>query len=489
MKKKDILFTLVVIFSLFAISYYYSNKTFQNDTFYTIKIGKSILKNGIDMRDHFSWIGGLDYCYPHYLYDLLIYFIYSIGGFHLIYSSTIVFGFIMLLLMYVFSKKITNNKYLSLILVYLLSFGIRIFFTARAQLVSTILLLIIIYLIEQLRDNYKKHYLLFLLILSFLTASIHAAVWPLVLVLFLPYIANDIIYLINKKYSFEFIKNYKIIIENSKIKNTIKGVISCLIAGVLVPNRNSAFTYFIKTKQGNSMEYITEHFPTTIEKRPEIFIVLLIFIIFLLNKKNKIKIKDLFMISGLFLLSLLSIRNTSLFMILSVISFSRIFKDIRTNEINFLMNKRITKTAIMLVSIFTIILIAINRGKIEYINTSKYPKEASDYIINNLDYKNIRLFNEYNYGSYLLYRDIPVFIDSRADLYMKEFNSHITVFDDCINIVDNYQETLEKYDITHIIVKNDSTFNQILKISNDYKEMYSDKYFTIYEVERKYLNE
>ena len=34
----------------------------------------------------------------------------------------------------------------------------------------------------------------------------------------------------------------------------------------------------------------------------------------------------------------------------------------------------------------------------------------------------MRLYNEYNYGSYLLFKDIPVFIDSRASLYTKQFN-------------------------------------------------------------------
>ena len=237
------------------------------------------------------------------------------------------------------------------------------------------------------------------------------------------------------------------------------------------------------------MNYITEHFPTTIEKRPEIFVVLLIFIIFLLNKKNKIRLKDLFMISGLFLLSLLSVRNTSLFMILSIISFSRIFKDIRTNEIDFLINKRLTKLIIILVSIFTIFILKINRSMVNYINKKEYPTEASNYIINNLDYKNIRLFNEYNYGSYLLYRDIPVFIDSRSDLYMEEFNDGVTVFNDFMNIEDNYEETFEKYDITHIIIKNDSFLYQILRLNHNYKELYSDKYFTIYVVEGKDLNE
>lgn len=34
----------------------------------------------------------------------------------------------------------------------------------------------------------------------------------------------------------------------------------------------------------------------------------------------------------------------------------------------------------------------------------------------------MKIYNEYNYGSYLLFRGIPVFVDSRADLYTPQFN-------------------------------------------------------------------
>ena len=57
-------------------------RTFQNDTFYTIKIGEHIMENGIDMKDPFSWHEGLPYTYPHWAYDVITYFIYNIGGFH-----------------------------------------------------------------------------------------------------------------------------------------------------------------------------------------------------------------------------------------------------------------------------------------------------------------------------------------------------------------------------------------------------------------------
>jgi len=80
----------VILIILFAISI--SPKTLQNDTFYTIKIGELIVKNkNIDMLEHFSWHSNLKYTYPHWLYDVIIYLIYNIGGMFGIYIYQLVF--------------------------------------------------------------------------------------------------------------------------------------------------------------------------------------------------------------------------------------------------------------------------------------------------------------------------------------------------------------------------------------------------------------
>jgi hypothetical protein len=54
-------------------------KGLQNDTFYTIKVGEHIAQNGIiNLReDPFSW-HELPYTFPHWLYDITIYGIYSV---------------------------------------------------------------------------------------------------------------------------------------------------------------------------------------------------------------------------------------------------------------------------------------------------------------------------------------------------------------------------------------------------------------------------
>lgn len=77
--KTKIRFNIMAIILIAIFCFAVTPVTFQNDTFYTIKIGEHIIQNGIDMQDSFSY-HNLEYTYPHWLYDVGIYLIYSIGG-------------------------------------------------------------------------------------------------------------------------------------------------------------------------------------------------------------------------------------------------------------------------------------------------------------------------------------------------------------------------------------------------------------------------
>ena len=91
MKKQvniNVNFTIVAIILIAIFCVAITPVTFQNDTFYTIKIGELIKNNGIDMMDHFSWHENLSYTYTHWLYDFCTYLLYSIAGFKGIYITT-----------------------------------------------------------------------------------------------------------------------------------------------------------------------------------------------------------------------------------------------------------------------------------------------------------------------------------------------------------------------------------------------------------------
>ena len=111
-----------------------------------------------------------------------------------------------------------------------------------------------------------------------------------------------------------------------------------------------------------------------------------------------------------------------------------------------------------------------------------------------MDVENIKLYNEYNYGSYLLFRGIPVFIDSRCDLYSPEFNGTYNkeekeyegrdIFSDALNIAAvavDYETKFEEYGVTHVILYENAKLAMILEDDPNYDLIYSDDNFVIFE--------
>ena len=190
-KEKIFSIIAIVLIIFFAISL--SPKSLQNDTFYTVTIGKLITENGIDMQDHFSWHEGLPYTYPHWLYDVGMYFIYNLGGWNGIYISTCVFTAILGICIYLSNSRLTKNRILSFVMTIAVMYLMKGYITARAQLVTFILFILLVYNIERFIENKKIGNAVTILIIHTLIANLHVAVWPFAFVLYLPYIAEYLI--------------------------------------------------------------------------------------------------------------------------------------------------------------------------------------------------------------------------------------------------------------------------------------------------------
>lgn len=127
----------------------------------------------------------------------------------------------------------------------------------------------------------------------------------------------------------------------------------------------------------------------------------------------------------------------------------------------------------------------------QYVSESTYPVKASEWMLENLDVANMKIYNEYNYGSYLLFKGIPVFIDSRCDLYAPEFNedkengiSGRNIFSDALDIAAisvDYQQKFREYGVTHVISYSNSKLVMLMRQNADYKCIYEDDHFSIFE--------
>ena len=483
MKKNNII--AIVILILLCITY--SIKVIeQNDTFYLIKIGEYISNNGIDLMDHFSWIPNLSYTYPHWLYSLFIYFIYNNFGFTGVHISTICVYIVIILSIYYVVLKICKNNFLAFFTSFISIMVLRAFIIPRAQSISIILFFWEVYFIHNIIKTGNKKYILYLALDSLLIANIHGTVWMMTFILYLPFIVSHIIYLLIKKKNINFKLKYRIIIE--KIDNfkllLISFVISFLM-GLLTPSK-ICYTYIFRTMLGVSQSYIQEHAPLVIIQAP-----LLIVILFLLYfSKRKVKLYEFFMISGLLIMSFISARHLIFLYTIGFIYLSKLLNE-ELNERNDktfklldykLFNNKLGSIFSLIIPLIICVIVLNLKSQKSFIKKSDYPVDAVNYIKENLDYKNLRIFNHYDIGSYLIFNDIKVFIDSRADLYLKEFGNN-NIFNDGIDVMTkfNYEEIFNKYNINYALLYTNEPLNYIIKSDEKYTKIYEDQYFTIYE--------
>lgn len=501
--KKQTLFEImaIILIAIFCISI--TPKNLENDTFYTIKIGEHILECGkIDMIDPFSWHEDLEYSYPHWLYDITIYWIYNLGGMTGIYISTCIFSIILGITLYKVGSKLVKNKVVTFVITIGAIYMLRSYITARAQLVTFILFALQIFFMEKLINTSKKRYGIGLIIISILIANVHVAVWPFMFVLYLPYIAEYIFAILQEKRNGKEEKQgYKIIIQKKAgIKYLILVMLICILTGTLTPlGLSTPYTYLIKTLQGTTTQNIEEHLPMVLINNIDVISVIVIFLIILIFTDAKIKLSDLFMLCGLTFLMFYSKRQLTMFVIMGTIILNRTLynwmekceKDIDNKLINIFTTKLGTVILISMVLIMCLYLIEPHINT-TYIDENKYPVEMSNYILqyfedNNINLNDVRLYNEYDYGSYLLFRDIPVFIDSRCDLYTPEYNGGRDIFMDFVDSLYLniwFEETLKKYDITHMILYVNSKINEIIENTelDGYKLLKKDDNFVFYEV-------
>lgn len=482
-----------MIFILLLVSIAATTKSFQNDTFYTIKVGESILKHGVDGKEYFSFLP-VGYIYPHWLYDCMIYGIYHFFGFFGIYLSSILFSFALGTLCFLFLRKLGSNDLVSFALAVFTLASLGPFLTARAQLVSYLFFLIEAYELEQMLKTPKKSRVLILMLLALLIANVHSAVFPFFFVLFLPYFGEYLLMkIVKKKKQVERICFGRL--EGKWEKNVtylFLAFLLCLPMGLLVPNGFTPYTYYFLTLLGDSTSHIMEHLPSTLFTVPTFYVCLLLLFLSLIFIKGKIRLRDFFLLLGLIFMTFLSKRNLALFLVTGVFAFGRLLQGIhpkkleKANEL-FVSTMRTPIALIMIVGLCLTLCIGITsfRDKKKQYVTSDYPVELVDYMKENIDYQKKKFFNEYNYGSYLLFRDIPVFIDSRCDLYLKEFNGKETYLEDVWKLPVGYEELFQKYDFDYIITTKESDLSYFLKRDSNYIEVVTKGKFILYQRTKK----
>lgn len=485
MKNKIIYIIFIVLILFFTISLV--TKIMQNDTFFTIPIGEYIVQNGgLDGYDHWSFHENLKFTHSGWIFDLIIYYTYTFFEFRGVYVLILLVAGIISLVLFNTLLKEKNNVLLSFFITLFSVFSIKSMYTARGQLFSFLVFIIELYEINRLLETGKKRHFIILLLLPIILANLHDTVWPIYFIIMLPYIAEIILSKI------KILKNnnpYKILIPEAKYgKWLIIVFIISLFTGALTPVFGTPYINMITVMQGLSKDYVTELTPVGILENWRLFAVITLTIMILAFSKTKVRLKDILFIFGFSIMALLAKRNTYFLFLIGSVSLCNIItaflKEYNCEEGFY---KFFSNNIVLIIISIIIILISTNNltrnMNRSYVDDTMYPIEATQWLLENTDVNNIKLYNHYNFGSYLELNKIPVFIDSRSGIYCKEFND-TEVMQDYMDLEEkgyNYEEIFEKYGITHILIYDTQAMNRYIFNDDNYNIVYQDDIFVIYE--------
>ena len=481
MNKKNILISILQAILLLIFIICLTPKSFQNDTLFDISLGNKYLNEGISTYDDYSIHENLEYTPQHFVVNIITYLVYNSFGFCGLYIWCIILTCFLAILFYIVNKLFCKRKIFSYLFVYAELALMIPFISIRAQMYSYIFFLLELIFIEKFLRSKQYKYLIPLSILPLFIINFHAGTVYFYFIIIFVYLLN---YIKIKTSKIEYNKDYV-----TNLKYLLIPIIFGILFTFVNPFGYNQIMYCVKTLSNSFINaYISEFQPINIKNTcgEFFYIYLLLIVVSILYTKKKITLERLFLLLGTSFMTLMTLRHFSLFVIFTV----PCLEYIEELVIKFknLLYKGITKQGVKVLRITIIamyLLIAIcfsfknsfSNNRAGYLPKSVYPIDSVNYIKENIG-NNSRIFNEYTYGSLLMFNDIKCFIDSRCDLYTKEYNKDCTVAEDYINAINctgNYEEILSKYNIEYLLIPKNSALGKNIFNNSKYEKIFEDK--------------
>lgn len=441
------------------------------DVWFLLAHGRYVINNGIPHTEILTLHKGLHFVMQQWAFSTILYAIYhSFGSI----GVNILLGIINALIIFFLYKTCMilskNNKYFSCIMASIIDLLLELnFIIPRPQIISLLLLIITLYLLEDyLNNNSNKIY--FFPVVSIILINFHASIWPIMFIFCMPFIV-EFLYL--------YYKN-----KDKRLFKLIIIMFISLLTAFINPYGSEALLYSFNS-YGNPLidNAIAEMHRFTLNIKMYsatctsllILAVIIVNLVFLYKNHKKYPIHYYFFLGGLSLMAFLTLRNVS-FLLIGTLPFM---------VLNF--NKEIKFKLPLKVFLIPLIIILLVYGFNCYRGYYTLKNTTVNKIVNYLDKnanKNAVIFTGFNEGSYFEYKGYKVYMDSRAEVFLKK-NNHkediFTEYNDVYNGKADYHKFISKYKFTHIVVHKKTLFYKYLSSNNDYVNVCHQKSIYLYE--------
>ena len=445
------------------------NLIVDGDTFWAIKAGEWISHNrDVPRADSFSWTAnGNSWVAHEWLYDLIIYKLYTYLGYYGVVLLVFIGSFLVLYFLWKLYAEENKNFILTLVIFTIVAFMLRFAMSARPHVYGYVFFVYFFYVLY-----YKRNLLWTLPLVTIIWANMHGSVL-LGIAMVLLQLTYDTVYSYIEEKKLHFSKDY-------------------LAAIILIPLCSLINPYGIELWKASYLQITYEMNKQINEWKPPDFsdpgwlilylTIILITVFVSFSNKGVINKKQFYLLAiyllGTFYEAITGIRYFPYLAVCWGVFVLTLLPD------GLFSGKRWNKK-IFVVYASILIIIILSLGKIpvtieDAVDGSKWPLEAVKHL------ENKRIFNDYMWGGYLVYLNIPVFIDGRADVYWKNSD----VFEDQLDTVRLKKDPidiLKKYDVEQVIIPVDRPLDIYLKRAGAI-EIYRDDTAVIYDTSELITN-
>lgn len=465
----------IVLLVLLFIPCLLVTKGLDNDTWFLLNSGRYVMNNGIPNIEPFSIHENMQFVMQQWMTDVIFWNTYDkLGQDGLFIIITICYS-IIIFLMYKLTMKVSGeNFFVSYSITMLSNILVYTYMVARPTIFTLVIVMIELNVLENFAIDGNSKVLYILPFLSVIMINLHAALWPILFILIMPYIIDSL------RFKIGFLSN-----EGYNNKYLLLAVAAMFFLAFINPYGIDAMTYLLRSVGYPYMKKIIELQHPYINDVAGALIyayIAIIISVYIFYKKGTSKIRYILLTVGTIYMVLTSIRNITYFAVCSLFSLSYYLKDYKINaKVKFKNSNK--NLRIVLGLVILILLIVFNY--INKINRKENPgfvdlNNTIDYILEKEDVSKVTLYTGFNDGSLVQFRGIKSYIDPRAEVYFKRHNKKEDIFNEYFDLIYGkvyYKDVLEKYNFTHLILRKGELLDVYLMEDDNYELIYeNDKY-------------
>jgi len=447
-----------------------------NDIWFLLNSGRYVISKGIPITEPFTIHEGLSFVMQQWLSAVIFWRIYSVFGEIGLNILVVVLYALFVFIAFKFCMLVSEGKFkVSFVITLLVSLMMNPFMVERPHVFLFVIILSEIYFLEKYVCTNNNFFLISLPIVSVLLVNLEAAMWPVLFVVLIPYFIDSV------KFRFKSFES-----QDYNIKSIFIGTLAMMISGMINPYGVKAMTYLFNSYGIAEINtWINEMKCADINSISGKLIFSSIFLAsfsFYSYRKGKYRIRFYLLFLGTAYLALSSVRSFSLFIICGIIPMSFYFRNFKV-KIEYKNDKKtllIRRVLIVLLTAATVFLVIISNRNI----TDTYHQD----LVSNVDYletiadKNIKLYTGYNDGGYLEFRGYKVYMDPRAEVFLKSNNKKEDIFKEYYQFQKGeiyYRDVLNKYDFDYLLVDESDILYHYLDYDSSYKLIHSSSNYKI----------